>query len=177
MKSYFVTGSEDKFREVKKIIGGEIERIELDLEEIQSGDIYKIVKEKSKRAFEILKKPVFVEDVAFYLKCLKQFPGPNIKWMIKSMGVRGIYELVKKYKEKEVLVRAVVCYFNGKEFKFFTGDLNGKIVSPKGKGFGFDSIVLVKGSKKTMGQLSEMEKNKISYRAIAWEKVKEKLFF
>ncbi len=176
MEIYFVTGNKNKFNEAKKIVGRQIKKIELDLEEIQSDDIYEIVKNKAKKAFEILKEPIFVEDVAFYLKCLNQFPGPNIKWMVKSVGVRGIYKLVKKYKEKKVLVRAVVCYFNGNEFKFFTGDLNGKIVFPKGNGFGFDPIVLPKGEKKTMGQLGESKKNEISHRALAWKKVKAELF-
>jgi non-canonical purine NTP pyrophosphatase (RdgB/HAM1 family) len=174
MEIYFVSANKNKYEEIKNILGKELNYFEADLPEIQSEDIYKIVKEKALAAYYLLGKPVIIEDVGFYLECLKQFPGPLIKFLIKAIGPEGIYNLVKNYQEKNCVVRNVVCFFDGKQFNFFTGDVNGKIVKPIGKnGFGFDPIFKPKGSKKTFGQMTKKEKNKISPRVIAWNKFKE----
>ena len=132
----FVTGNKNKYKEVNEIFDGKIIFAEIDLVEIQSRDIYEVVKHKAKEVYKILKKSVLVEDISLYLECLNKFPGPFIKFMISSIGPEGIYNLVKNYREKVAIVRCVVCYFDGEEFKFFTGDVKGKIVSPKGKNGG-----------------------------------------
>ncbi|MCK5449389.1 RdgB/HAM1 family non-canonical purine NTP pyrophosphatase [Candidatus Pacearchaeota archaeon] len=171
---YFVSGNKNKYEEIQKIININLGHFEINLEEIQSKDIYEIVREKAKFAYNILKKPVIVEDVGFYLECLNQFPGPLIKFLIGSIGPEGISNLVKNYKEKACVVRCVLCFFDGKKFNFFTGDVNGKIVKPIGrKGFGFDPIFKPKGNKKTFAQMTKAQKNKISHRSIAWNKFGE----
>lgn len=171
---YFVTGNENKYEEAKKILGIELDFLKINMNEIQSDDIYEIVKEKAKTAYNIIKKPVIVEDVGFYLECLNGFPGPLIKNLISSIGAKGIYELVKNYKEKTCIVRCVLCYFDGKHFNFFTGDVKGKIIRPAGKkGFGFDPIFRPDGKNKTFGQMSREEKNEISHRYLALKKFEE----
>ena len=170
---YFVTGNRDKYSEVNEIMGEKMNHVDLNLTEIQSGDIYEITKDKVKRAYEILGRPVVVEDIGFYLECLNKFPGPLIKFFISSIGIDGIYELVKNYKEKTAIVRCVVCYFDGNELHFFTGDVRGKIISPKGKeNFGFDPIFQPDGKKKTLSQMGK-EKHNVSQRGIAWRKFKD----
>ena len=64
--------------------------------------------------------------------------------------------------------------FDKKTF-FFKGIVNGKIsTEPKGKyGFGYDPIFIPKGSGKTFGEMSIKEKNKISHRAQAINKLKK----
>jgi XTP/dITP diphosphohydrolase len=54
------------------------------------------------------------------------------------------------------------------------GVCEGEILrTPRGSGgFGYDPIFLVKGTEKTMAELDESEKNKLSHRARAWEKMK-----
>jgi non-canonical purine NTP pyrophosphatase (RdgB/HAM1 family) len=171
---YFVSGNENKFEEAKKILGNDLNFLRMEIKEIQSEDIYEIVKEKAKIAYCAMKKPIIVEDAGFYLECLNGFPGPLVKNLISSVGPKGIYELVKNYKEKTCVVRCVLCYFDGEHFNFFTGDIKGKIVRPAGKnGFGFDPIFRPDGEKKTFGQISMEQKNKISHRNIAWNKFKE----
>ena len=55
----------------------------------------------------------------------------------------------------------------------FEGNVNGHIgFGYRGEnGFGYDPVFIVDGCKKTMAELSEAQKNKISHRARAFEKV------
>lgn len=57
----------------------------------------------------------------------------------------------------------------GECFGSITETLSGK------NGFGYDPIFLVKGSDKTMAEMTENEKNKISHRSLAMQKVLEYL--
>ncbi|MGB3160840.1 ribonuclease PH [Carnobacterium sp.] len=59
--------------------------------------------------------------------------------------------------------------YPGKESLVVEGELEGKILGiPRGEnGFGYDSLFYVTDEDKSMAELSEMEKNKISHRAIA----------
>lgn len=59
----------------------------------------------------------------------------------------------------------------------FEGILNGRIGCEYSgtNGFGYDPIFVVEGTDKTLAQMTEQEKNKISHRAKAFEKLAEYL--
>ncbi|MCL5730288.1 MAG: RdgB/HAM1 family non-canonical purine NTP pyrophosphatase, partial [Candidatus Pacearchaeota archaeon] len=171
---YFITGNDNKYKEVCEILGKKIKRIEIDLEEIQSDDSYKIAKKKVLEAYRILKKPVVIEDISFYIDAFNGFPGPLIKFLVSSNGTQGIYNIMKGQKNKKAVSRCVVAHFDGKNLNFFTGDVKGKIVAPKGKSkFGFDPIFQPEGKQETLAEMGKDEKNKISHRSLAWKKFGE----
>jgi XTP/dITP diphosphohydrolase len=58
---------------------------------------------------------------------------------------------------------------------YFEGTIKGIIVSPRGTGFGWDPIFQPEGYSKTFGELTAEEKNSVSMRKIAVEKLKEYL--
>lgn len=174
MALYFITGSENKFQEIKKIIPN-IKQLNLDLKEIQEIDAKKIIEEKLKEALKIKKGEFIVEDTSLYLDCLKGFPGPLIKWLLKSIGNEGIFDLTEKLGDNKAEARTIIGYAkNEKEIYFFEGSLRGEIVFPKGKkGFGWDEIFQPRGTNKTFAEMTIEEKNKFSMRKIAAEKLKE----
>ena len=91
-KPIFITGSEKKREEVNSILSKfSLENMELDLEEVQSLDVYEIARDKARRAYKKLGQPVVIEDVAFYIEELNKFPGPLIKWMLVTIKDKGIY--------------------------------------------------------------------------------------
>jgi len=53
--------------------------------------------------------------------------------------------------------------------QYYKGECSGRIVKiPRGgNGFGYDPVFLVKSSDRTMAELSECEKNRVSHRALA----------
>lgn len=175
MTLFFISGNLNKVREAQAIIP-EVEQIDLDLVEIQSLDPYIIITEKLKEAIKTQKGEFFVEDTSLYLDCLNGFPGPLIKWFKDSLSIKGIAELVSKYKNKKAIVKTIIGYSNGENINFFAGELQGKIVNPRGESnFGFDPIFLPDGHHKTMAEMSTEEKNVISMRKKALLKLKEHL--
>lgn len=82
-----VTGNQHKLKEWQNLCDGHginLDSIDLDLEEIQSDDPEAIVADKVKRAYELVGKPVIVEDVAAGLDKLDGLPGPFIKFFLKD---------------------------------------------------------------------------------------------
>jgi len=69
--------------------------------------------------------------------------------------------------------RTVICWISPKGNVFFEGVLEGKIAkSPSGnQGFGYDPIFIPNGESRSLAEMSLDEKNRISHRAKAVEKL------
>ena len=76
----FITGNQYKADYLAKYFGYPIDHLKLDLDEIQSTSLNEIVKHKVRQAYEKIKKPVIVEDVALEFAALGGLPGPFIKF-------------------------------------------------------------------------------------------------
>lgn len=166
---FLVTGNPNKLAEWQRLLPADIsiDSVDIDLDEIQSGDSEEIVADKARRAYAAVGKPVVVEDVTAGLDKLNGLPGPFIKFFIKALGDDVLYQLAGREGEKAT-VSCSVAYFDGKTLITVRGDVRGTIVSGKGdNGFGFDKTFIPDGETKTYAQLSEDEKNKVSHRARA----------
>ncbi len=66
----------------------------------------------------------------------------------------------------------IALILNQKEY-YFEGKIRGEIISDKrgSAGFGYDPVFMPDGYNKTFAELGEEEKNKISHRAIATNKL------
>jgi inosine triphosphate pyrophosphatase len=75
-KVNFITGNANKLTEVKAILEPEIEVLSqpIDLEEMQ-GTLEEVTESKCRRAAELVKGPVLVEDTALCYNALKGLPG------------------------------------------------------------------------------------------------------
>lgn len=172
-KLVFVTGNDNKAREAAQILGVEIERVKIDLDELQSMDLKVIVEHKAKQAYRKLKKPVIVEDVALNIDAWKGFPGPFSKFIAQTMGYDGLATMLTGSKRTAAWV-VVYGYFDGRYFKTFEGVEKGAIArEPAGSdGWGFDTVFIPAGYKKTVAELGEQVKNKQSARYLALRKLK-----
>ncbi len=172
MDLYFVTSSRNKFREAKEILDLDIKQVNFEIREIQSMNVKGIVEDKARKAYEKLRKPVIVEDTALYIRSWKNFPGPFIAWVIKTMGINGICKFAGK--DRSAKAEACVAYYDGKRMKIFSGVIKGKISKrPRGrKRFDWDRIFIPEFSKKTFAEMEIAEKNRISHRMKAFKKLK-----
>ncbi|MDP3093339.1 MAG: non-canonical purine NTP pyrophosphatase [bacterium] len=174
MRLCFVTSSENKLKEAESILGFKIDKVNLDIKEIQSLDVEEIVKDKAEKAFDLARKPVMVEDTGFYIEAWKGFPGALIKWVLKTLGNDGLCRLLQD-KNRTVIAKTCVCLYNGKESMVFCGEIRGKMPEkPLGQnGFGWDPIFMPQGLTKTFAQITPEEKDRISMRKIALVKMKD----
>lgn len=173
---YFITGSEDKFNEAKAIIP-ELERLDIDLVEIQDTNARNILEAKLREAATHRQGRFIVEDTSLYFDCLNGLPGPLIKWFMKTVGDKGLYEIVEKVDSGNAAqAKTIIGYYDNGTTSYFEGTVNGEIVSPRGNnGFGWDAIFLPEGSDKTFAEMTADEKNSLSMRKIAFNKLKNKL--
>lgn len=169
----FITGNLDKLTEVRNILGFEVLSHKLDLPEVQGIEVIDVVREKVKAAYDVLKKPVMVEDTGVYFDGMNKFPGALIKWVEDSVGNDGIVKMISGFSDLGCCAETIVGVYDGKEFSFYSGKVYGKIVSPRGEnGFGWDKVLEVSGFNKTFGEMSSEEKNKCSMRKLAFENMK-----
>lgn len=172
---YFVTSNPKKLKEVEAILGIKLKQANIDIKEIQSLDVREVAIDKAKKAFQLLKKPVIVEDTGLYITSLNGFPGALAKWVLRTIGTKKLCKIVGK--KREAIARTCVCFFDGRECKAFVGEIRGKIsLTPRGEnGFGWDNIFVPIGHGKTFSEMGVKEKNKISMRKKALMKLKKDL--
>ena len=171
-----VTGNENKFREIKALLDFDISRKDLDIEEIQSIFTKEVSENKAIKAYQSVKKPVIVEDIGFCVEAWNSYPGALIKWIEKYVGLDKFVSQIMQEKNWRVFVEITIAYFDGSEFESITERIEGRVVRPRGEnGFGFDSIFVPKGYDKTQAEMSFDEKNSISIRKIAYEKLNQYL--
>ncbi len=175
---FFVSNNTHKYSEIKSILKDRI--IDIDLKfhkqniiEIQEEKIRKIAIEKSICAYNILKKPIIIEDDGLFIKSLNGFPGQYSSYVFKSLGNTGIIKLLKGNKDRSALFKSIFVYNNGLITKIFTGQINGTIattITPGG--WGYDPIFIPHKMNITFGKLKENnQKNELSHRRIALDKL------
>lgn len=136
-------------------------------------NLQEIVEDKAHRAFEIVHKPVLVEDVSLSFTALKALPGPLIKWFFETLGNDGLCQMLDVFDDRSALaeVEFAICDSNG--VHTFGGSMEGTIAtSPRGKmGFGWDPIFIPQGYDKTWAEMPDDEKHATSMRKMALEKM------
>lgn len=134
---------------------------------------------KAKEANKLTNLPALADDSGLCVEALNWGPGIYSCRYAETPKARIdklLYELkdvpIDRRKAKFVCA-TVLLDKNGKTLFSDKGECFGKISSePKGKnGFGYDPVFIIEGKNLTMAELSNEEKNKISHRAIALNKV------
>jgi len=173
MAIQFITGNAGKFAEAKAIIP-DLEQVSFDLLEIQSLDSKKIIGEKLREAQKHHQGEFIVEDTSLSVVAMKGLPGPLVKWFQDTIGNHGIHQIAATYPDQTAIAKTVIGYSNPEgEIRYFEGEVKGKIVAPSDAvGFGWDQIFQPDGYDKTFGEMGKEEKNKISMRRLAFEKLK-----
>ena len=157
MDVVFITGNQNKADYLAKLIGMPVDHQKVDLDEIQSLDIRAITEHKVRQAYELVKKPVLVEDVGLTIKSLGRLPGPFVKWFIEDIGLAGICRLADLSPDRSALANCCYAFYDGTDLKIIYSELEGTISNePRGdEGFGWNPIFIPEGQTLTMGEMSE----------------------
>lgn len=174
MNITFVTGNPNKAEECSAILGIELVVEALEINEIQSLSLEKVVEAKAWEAYKQLQKPVMVEDTALTLLALNELPGPFIRWFEESIGLEGLCVIATEHNEHRAVATTCVAYCDGEKVELFTGEVLGHITQiPRGEnGFGWDKIFQPENEHRTWAEMSREEKSGQSMRKIALEKFK-----
>lgn len=168
-KVIFVTTNPGKMREANTMgaeHGIEFVQNDCDIHEIQSNDVAEVAEKSAQEAWNILKKPLMVEDSGFFVSALKGFPGVYSAFVLKTIGMDGILKLMEGVKDRSATMKSVVVFIDDKGTKTFSGQVEGTVSDNKrgDTGFGYDPVFIPKGAAKTFGE-DEAYKNKVSHRA------------
>ncbi len=178
---YFITGNEGKLKEVQSILP-QVRQLKIDLPEIQELNPEKVIEAKLIDAFKYKADGEFiVEDTSLRMYCLSDrnsefgLPGTFIKFFLKEKKNEGLYEIAKELGEYGAAARTMIGYAKSPtDIHYFEGKLKGNIVAPRGdNGFGWDQIFQPDGYSKSFAELNEEQKNAISMRRVAVNKLKE----
>jgi inosine triphosphate pyrophosphatase len=166
MKSpLFVTGNQHKADHLSKLLGLPLEHIKLDLDEIQSTDLEEVAAHKAKQAYGLIKRPVFVEDVALGFEALGGLPGPFVKFFITAEnGPENLCRMLDGFASRRAYGECVFAYYDGESLELFRGGIEGTVPEhPRGKdGFGWDPIFCPDGyDGRTRAELNEDEYAKV----------------
>lgn len=190
MKLLFATTNMGKLKEVRKVFSETAFTI-LSLadfpnipEIIEDGATFaENAKIKAKIVYDLFNVPTIADDSGLSVDQLNGEPGV---FSARYAGENATDELNNKLLlEKlshfpEPHLAEFICsavYYNSKNFILAEDVMEGKIIhEPRGiNGFGYDPLFIAEGFSITNGELSLEEKNKISHRAKAFNRLKKNL--
>ncbi len=173
----FVSSNAGKVREVEAFLGAPVERLDLDLPEIQALDVAEVARHKALAAFARAGRSVVVEDTGLYVDALHGLPGALVRWFLGTIGAGGVCGLIPPGADRAARARTAVAYCDGGEVELFLGETRGVIVAaPAGQlGFGWDPIFRPDGSPRTFAEMELPEKHVHSMRRQALDRLRDRL--
>jgi XTP/dITP diphosphohydrolase len=172
-----VTGNEGKAHEYATLLGIDVAAVKEDLIEIQDLDVVKVVERKVHDAYSKLQAPVLVDDTGLSLNGWNGLPGALVAWFLGTVGAEGVLKMAEGVTDRRATVTTALGYADAHGARFFTGTLHGTLTTERrgGGGFGYDSIFMPAGSDLTFAEMPSEQKNAISHRRLAVEKLRKSL--
>jgi len=186
MALVFATNNQNKLKEVKSKLKAEI----LGLADIHCNeDIEETGKTFEENAFikakYVLDKygyDCFADDSGLDVDALDGAPGVYSARYAGDHGnaeanMNKLLENLKGIDNRKARFVTVICLITKEEKLYFRGEINGVIIDEKRgtDGFGYDPIFVPDGYDRTFAEMNLEEKNKISHRALALEKMTKHL--
>jgi XTP/dITP diphosphohydrolase len=123
---------------------------------------------------------VFADDTGLEITALGGMPGVHSARFAgenkdSSANIEKVLSMLADISNREARFRTVIALILENKEYLFEGIINGTITREKRgtKGFGYDSVFLPEGKVLTFAEMELTEKNSVSHRARAFEKLKE----
>ena len=184
MKLVFATNNLNKLAEVQKMLPASIELLSLkdincfdDIEETAI-TLEGNAKIKANYITEKFGYNCFADDTGLEVEALNGAPGVySARYAGEPANSENnmvkLLESLKTESNKKAQFRTAVCLNLHNEQFLFDGICEGAILTKKQgeKGFGYDPIFQPKGFKQSFAEMSSEEKNKVSHRGLAIQKL------
>ena len=185
MRLIFATQNKNKFLEISKLIPANYTLSNLlDLnyfEELPENQLTLEgnASEKAKFVYDKFGINCFADDTGLEIETLNGRPGVfsaryGGETKKPDLNIAKILNELKGLTQRKAQFRTVIAlWINNKEY-MFEGIVKGEILTGKrgNDGFGYDPVFVPEGYTKTFAEMPLTEKNKISHRAIAFNKLK-----
>ncbi|MBP9827520.1 non-canonical purine NTP pyrophosphatase [Candidatus Saccharibacteria bacterium] len=164
MELFFATGNPSKVAAAQHILSEyDIKVIQKDIEvpEIQAKDSEEIARFSARYAADQLKKPVFVSDGGYYIRALKGFPGPFIRYINEWLSGDDLLRLMIGVEDRYVLIRETIAFCEpGKHPIAFTGELKAEVaLELAGAGELVDTALIHDGCKAPFAAMAEPDRS------------------
>jgi XTP/dITP diphosphohydrolase len=185
MEIIFASNNTNKIREINNVLGDCFVLLSLqdinmneDIPEdemtLEGNALY-----KARHIFRATGMNVFADDTGLEVEALNGQPGVHSARFAgenKDSGanIEKLLLLLENKTNRNARFRTVIALiFNRKEY-IFEGTVNGTIIREKRgtEGFGYDPVFIPEGKILTFAEMDLNEKNRISHRAMAFEKLK-----
>jgi len=185
MEIIFASNNLNKIREINNILGNSFTLLSLrdiDINEdipenemtLEGNALY-----KARHIFKTSGKNVFADDTGLEVEALNGRPGVHSARFAgenkdSDANIEKLLSLLKKESNRNARFRTVIALIlDGKEY-LFEGNVTGKIIKERkgNQGFGYDPVFIPDGKSVTFAEMDLEEKNMISHRARAFEKLR-----
>ncbi len=135
---------------------------------------------KAKHYFDLTKMPTISDDTGLFIDALNGLPGLNTA-RFSGFGDKEnrlkVLNLMQNETNRHASFRTCLAFYDGNDLVTSSSIFDGEIafVESGEKGFGYDSIFKPLGYNKTVAELDEEVKNKMSHRYLATVSLKLKL--
>lgn len=170
----FLSSNIHKIQEVEAIlqpVGVKVVAAPIKIEEIQTEDVQRLVRDKVLKAFAQIGRPVFVEHTGLHLPGLNGLPGGLTQIFWDRLQADSFVSLVKNLGSRIVTAKTVIGYCDSQTIRYFEGEVAGTVPdAPAGsRDFQWDCVFVPDGYSQTFAELGA-RKNEISMRRIALDK-------
>lgn len=150
--------------------------LKLKIEELQTTETERLVREKLLIAYRKIGRPLFVEHTGLYVDQIGGLPGGLTQIFWDNLGPDTFSRLFGSPKPDSASAKTTIAFCDGTKIKIFSGEIQGLIVNePRGdrEYFQWDCVFQPTGHNKTFAEMGPDEKNKISMRRIALDALAE----
>lgn len=189
MKLVFASNNRHKVREISNILDDNITLLSLNdiniFEDIPEDEplIEGNALFKARYVHNVTGLNVFADDTGLEIEALNGLPGVHSARFAgenkdSSANIEKVLAMLTGIRNRRARFRTVIALiFENNEY-LFEGTISGTIIDEKRgrEGFGYDPVFIPEGKAETFAQMTLSEKNKISHRAIAFNKLKEFLY-
>ncbi len=158
--------------------GYELEHIKTAYPEIQAESLEITIIPGLQWVMSKYNRPVMIDDSGLFIDSLKGFPGVYSSYVFKTVGCDGILSLMEGVKDRRARFECCIGFMRPGDEPFIAkGIAPGSVSSKKigTGGFGYDPIFVPEGDKRTYAQFDVEEKNRISHRGRAIDRLLEEL--
>lgn len=185
MEIIFASNNLNKIREINNILGNSFTLLSL-----RDIDINEDIPEnemtlegnalfKARHIFKASGKNVFADDTGLEVEALNGRPGVHSARFAgenkdPDANIEKLLSMLEKETNRNARFRTVIALIlDGKEY-LFEGTVTGKIIKERkgNQGFGYDPVFIPDGKSVTFAEMDIEEKNMISHRARAFEKLR-----